>query len=166
MYSSTKLNSIHSDILFCPIPDTVNEKKTLLSEVITRAKDAFRLKSYQDADLLYSRAITITPDDTYYANRSLIRLKLNNIGEANRDANKVIELNPDWAKGYFRKAQILEKQEEYKDAIHYYKLSLARTLYKRFLITPSLTSFERVISFMRNILSFHLNFLGINLKLT
>lgn len=41
--------------------------------------------------------------------------------KAQLDADKVIAMRPEWEKGYFRKASIYEAQEQYKEALEWYK---------------------------------------------
>ena len=126
MQPGQNLNSIHSDVLYCPIPKTELEKQGLIKETISRAKNAFSLASYQDAELLFTRAISISPEEIYYSNRALTRLKLNRLTAAKDDANKIIEINPDWAKGYFRRGQVDENLGDYQSAINYYQIAVAK----------------------------------------
>lgn len=52
-----------------------------------------------EAMLHYSRAVKIDPNNaTYYSNRSLALLKLEQYYHAWDDAKKAIELMPNWAK--------------------------------------------------------------------
>lgn len=127
MYSSNNLNSIHQDVLSCPIPETEQEKKTLVAEIQDRAKSAFGLAAYKDAQSLYTRAISIFPEDNLYSNRCLTYIKMDKLLDAEDDANMVIRLNPDWNKGYFRRGQVSELLGEYVDAKNYYQLALERT---------------------------------------
>ena len=120
MYSKTDLNSIHQDVLFCPIPELISDRERLVDEVLDRAKSAFTLKSYKDSEVLYTRAITITPLKNYYSNRCITRIKMDKLLDAEQDADKVISLDSDWCKGYFRKAQVYELLKEYQNAIDYY----------------------------------------------
>lgn len=39
------------------------------------------------------------------------------------DADRVIAMRPEWQKGYFRKASIYELQEQYVEALQWYKKS-------------------------------------------
>ena len=120
MYRNTDLNSIHQDVLNCPIPDLTTDRERLVNEVLERAKSAFKLKSYKDAELLYTRAITINPIKNYYSNRCITRIKMDKLLDAEQDADKVISLDNEWCKGYFRKAQVYELLKEFQNAINYY----------------------------------------------
>lgn len=60
--------------------------------------------NYTEAILHYSFAIKLNPNEaTYYSNRSLAFLKLQQLYYANEDAEKAIQLKPDWAKVNFKK---------------------------------------------------------------
>lgn len=48
-------------------------------------------------------------------------MKLNKIQKAHGDADRVIEMKPDWEKGYFRKASVYESQGQYEEALEWYK---------------------------------------------
>lgn len=62
-------------------------------------------KNYAGAVEMYSRAIDLDPDNAvYYSNRSAAYLAMGDArGKALRDAEKCIELKPEWWKGYSRK---------------------------------------------------------------
>ncbi|KAF1323395.1 putative molecular chaperone, partial [Globisporangium splendens] len=62
-------------------------------------------KSYADAVEMYSRAIELDPDNAvYFSNRSAAYLAMGDArGKALKDAEKCIELKPEWWKGYSRK---------------------------------------------------------------
>ena len=47
-----------------------------------------------------------------YSNRSASFLKLSKVSQALSDAERCIELRPDWDKAYFRKATALEAQDD------------------------------------------------------
>lgn len=65
-------------------------------------------------------------DPILYSNRSLAFLRLNQLYYANEDAIKTIELDPDWAKGYFRKAEVLFAAGQYDTALLQYAAALQR----------------------------------------
>lgn len=67
---------------------------------------AFKENRHLDAIRLYSQAIELDPENAvYYSNRSAAYLAQGDSrGKALKDAERCIELKPDWAKGYSRKA--------------------------------------------------------------
>ncbi|KAG6611183.1 putative molecular chaperone (DnaJ superfamily) [Phytophthora cinnamomi] len=62
-------------------------------------------KQFAQAADMYSRALELDPDNAvYYSNRSAAFLAMGDArGKALKDAEKCIELKPDWWKGYSRK---------------------------------------------------------------
>ncbi|KAF4132062.1 DnaJ domain [Phytophthora infestans] len=62
-------------------------------------------KQFSDAVEMYTRAIKLDPENAvYYSNRSAAYLAMGDArGKALKDAEKCIELKPDWWKGYSRK---------------------------------------------------------------
>jgi tetratricopeptide (TPR) repeat protein len=49
------------------------------------------------------------------SNRSAALLKLNKVAKALSDADAAIQRQPDWDKGYFRKAAALEAQDKLEE---------------------------------------------------
>lgn len=77
--------------------------------------------------LHYTHAIKLNPSDPIlYSNRSLAFLKINQLYYAHEDAEKAIELNESWAKGYFRKAEVLFAAGQYDSALLAYAAALQR----------------------------------------
>lgn len=73
-------------------PDTADDHKE-------RGNGCIRAGKYNEAVLHYSFAIKLSPNDpALYSNRSLAFLKLKQLYYANDDAEKAIQLKPDWAK--------------------------------------------------------------------
>ncbi|KAE9351902.1 hypothetical protein PF008_g5723 [Phytophthora fragariae] len=62
-------------------------------------------QQFQEAVEMYTRALELDPDNAvYYSNRSAAYLAMGDArGKALKDAEKCIELKPDWWKGYSRK---------------------------------------------------------------
>ncbi len=71
-------------------------------ELKEKGNQAVRCENYTEAVLHYSFAIKLSPNDPIlYSNRSFAFLKLKQLYYANEDAEKAIQLKPDWAKVYF-----------------------------------------------------------------
>lgn len=80
----------------------------------------FKEKEYFKAAGMYSKAIKANPDaHALYSNRSASFMKMDPPKDvkALADANKCIQLKPDWAKGYYRKAQALKSLGRFEEAI-------------------------------------------------
>eukprot|EP00486_Rosalina_sp_Unknown_P007540 CAMPEP_0201577214 /NCGR_PEP_ID=MMETSP0190_2-20130828/23484_1 /ASSEMBLY_ACC=CAM_ASM_000263 /TAXON_ID=37353 /ORGANISM="Rosalina sp." /LENGTH=226 /DNA_ID=CAMNT_0048009001 /DNA_START=180 /DNA_END=857 /DNA_ORIENTATION=+ len=83
----------------------------------------FQNHNYKKAIDFYSKAIDLEPDNhTLYSNRSAAYKSFGKFDEALDDANKCIELQADWAKGYVRKGTVYIQQN---------KLQLAEEVFKQ-----------------------------------
>lgn len=101
--------NLHRDVLNAT-PDDQAGKDKLLEELKTRAKGAISTQQHPAADLLYSKAIELFPDDaTLVGNRSMVRLTLGKFKESLEDAEKCVSLDDSYAKGYYRKGQACSK---------------------------------------------------------
>lgn len=66
----------------------------------------------------YSQALRLAPDDHLTAsNRSHAYYRSDLYEEALEDANRSIEIKPDWGKSYFRKGMVLAARENYEEAL-------------------------------------------------
>lgn len=64
-----------------------------------KGNNAVRSEKFSEAILHYSFAIKLSPNDPIlYSNRSFAFLRLQQLYYANEDAEKAIQLKPDWAK--------------------------------------------------------------------
>ena len=83
---------------------------------------AFRTKDYESAINFYSQAVEQTPNDhTILGNRSAAYYQLKKYDEALADADKCIEIMPDWSKGYQRKGMAMQAQGKLDEAITLYE---------------------------------------------
>ncbi|XP_052896702.1 small glutamine-rich tetratricopeptide repeat-containing protein alpha-like [Anopheles moucheti] len=81
--------------------------------------------SFTEAILHYTHAIKLSPADAIlYSNRSLAFCKQQQYYYANEDADKAIALNPAWAKGYYRKAEVSMGVGQYETALLSYGKAL------------------------------------------
>uniref|UniRef100_A0A7S1TCA8 J domain-containing protein n=1 Tax=Compsopogon caeruleus TaxID=31354 RepID=A0A7S1TCA8_9RHOD len=79
---------------------------------------AFAIQEYHRAVAAYSMAIELAPTrSTLFSNRSAAYTKLGLLDKAIRDADMCIALDPDWAKGYWRKGTAQLENQAYKEAI-------------------------------------------------
>ena len=78
-------------------------------ELKEKGNECIRQKNYKDAALyLYTSALSKDPSShTVFSNRSLAYSKLQQFESALQDANKCIELAPNFARGYLRKSVAL-----------------------------------------------------------
>ena len=96
-----------------------------------KGNGAFKDKNFAMAVKYFTEAIELEPTDAaYYSNRSAAFLALGKGGDdaklalALADADKCIELNPKWGKGYARKGAVLIAQKEFSEAIKIYALGM------------------------------------------
>ena len=84
-------------------------REKLAEELKKKGNDCFRNGQYQKAIERYTEAVTSNPENALvYSNRSLAYSKLNDYPNALVDASKCVEIRPQWAKGFLRKAVALE----------------------------------------------------------
>lgn len=91
--------------------------------------DAFHAKRWQQAVDFYTQAIALDDgqnNHVLYSNRSAAFLKLNKADDALKDAVKCIQLKPEYAKGYGRKAEALLLKKKYDLAISEYAEGIER----------------------------------------
>jgi histone-lysine N-methyltransferase SETD3 len=86
---------------------------------------AFALADYDEALKAYSSAIELNDSDrALYSNRSATYVAKKEYTNALADAEKIIELSPEWAKGYLRKGRALEFLHKTEEARAAYQLGL------------------------------------------
>lgn len=87
---------------------------------------AFAAKDFQEAIDHFSKAIeaSTTPNHVLYSNRSACYTSLKQFEKALEDANKCVEINPTWAKGYNRVAAADYGLIDYEGAEAAYKKAL------------------------------------------
>jgi len=69
----------------------------------------------------YTEALKINPTKEYYGNRSLAYVKAGKFHEAIADAEKCIQADPNWARGYQRKGTALHNSRRFAEAVEAYK---------------------------------------------
>jgi tetratricopeptide (TPR) repeat protein len=110
------IGGLHSDVLNANPSDQAT-KDRLIDEIKTRAKGSLSTKNYPEAVALYSKAIELRPDDAIlFANRSMCQLGMSKSHEALCDAEKAIELDSTYVKGYYRRGMALVSQKKYSVA--------------------------------------------------
>ncbi len=82
------------------------------------ADAAFKERNYRTAYLEYSRAIEATPDShVLLGNRCQTYLNVGKVSEALLDAERCVNLNPEWPKGQFRHGVCLQRAERHEEAV-------------------------------------------------
>ncbi|CAM9696248.1 unnamed protein product [Discosporangium mesarthrocarpum] len=107
----------HSDVMGAE-PADAKGKASLVEEIKNRARGEFGSKNYPSAEMLYAKAVEIAPDDaTLHSNLAAVRLGLNKNGEALKNAEEAVRLNPAYGKGHFRMGQALLALERPSEAL-------------------------------------------------
>ncbi|KAJ1510366.1 Serine/threonine-protein phosphatase 5, partial [Coelomomyces lativittatus] len=81
------------------------------------ANSRFSDQDYEAAISLYSKAITLYPTPTLYANRALAYIRTESFGYAERDANDALQLDPNCVKAYYRRATANMSMMKFKEAL-------------------------------------------------
>ncbi|CAK1542139.1 unnamed protein product [Leptosia nina] len=90
-----------------------------------KGNDCVKNGKYIEAVLHYTQAIKMDPNNyILYSNRSFAFLKLDQHFLSLQDANETIKLQPQWAKGYFRRAEVEAASGLYDEAIISYTRAL------------------------------------------
>ena len=94
-------------------------------EAREKGNELFKEQKYPEAVEQYTESIARNPDDhRVYSNRAACYTKLTAFNEALKDAEKCIELKPDWAKGYTRKGHVEFFTKQYDKALETYQEGL------------------------------------------
>lgn len=102
-------------------------KKLELAEAHkNKGNEFFKNSAFSDAIDWYTQAIDVDVEDAkkqaiYYSNRAFAHLKLENYGFAIEDATKAIAKDPNFAKGYYRRASAYFALGKYKQAAANFK---------------------------------------------
>ncbi len=99
--------------------------KEKAKEASAKAKEAFSKKDYPTAIKFYTEAISHDPTDhLLFSNRSACYASIEQYQDALDDANKCVELKPDFARGYGRKGLAEFYLKKYQDAEKSYSKGL------------------------------------------
>eukprot|EP00042_Codosiga_hollandica_P056623 m.819433 g.819433 ORF g.819433 m.819433 type:complete len:617 (+) comp59392_c0_seq2:1050-2900(+) len=121
----THLCSRHFLSLFHRPPRTTTATMSTADALKDLGNKAFSAKDFNAAIKHFTDAIALDGSNhVLYSNRSASHASLNNFDQALHDANKTIELKPDWAKGYGRKGAALFGQGDHEAARDAYKEGL------------------------------------------
>lgn len=98
-------------------PGVSDASKRAAERVKAQGNDALKLGKFSEAVSLYGQAIGLDPTNAVYlSNRSSALASLSRFDKALVDADKCIELKPDWAKGHLRRAGALSGLKRHEDA--------------------------------------------------
>ncbi|PUZ62065.1 hypothetical protein GQ55_4G328100 [Panicum hallii var. hallii] len=90
-----------------------------------RGNESFKQKKYHEAAVHYTKAMKMNPKDPkIFSNRAQCYIYLGALPQALEDAEKCIELDPTFLKGYVRKAKVQFLMEDYENAMATYQEGL------------------------------------------
>ncbi|XP_074651219.1 uncharacterized protein LOC141905985 [Tubulanus polymorphus] len=102
-----------------------SEEKQSFEDLKQKGNDCVKAGNHAEAVLHYTHAIKLEPNNhLLYSNRSLAFLKVGQIYYAREDALETIRLQPQWAKGYFRKGESEFQAQNFQDALFTYRHAL------------------------------------------
>lgn len=100
-------------------------KKHMADSEKEKGNKAFYSKDYQEAEAYYSRSLQYMADDpSTWANRALVRLKLDQAQDALEDCEHALALNGSHVKALHRKGKALYELQRYKDAVRAFQEAL------------------------------------------
>jgi len=101
------------------------ERGRLVEQLKADGNAVFREGRYSDAANLYSQAAELDPHNgVLFSNRSGALTALGAYDRALADADRCVELRPDWPKGHARRAAALHGLRRFRDAVHAYDRAL------------------------------------------
>lgn len=102
---------------------TATPNDTPYAQYCKRAHEAYHKRKPSKAIRLWTKALGhhqrgVDPEDTYaiYASRSAAWLALGRPEEALRDAERTVELKPEWGKGHGKRGDALISLKRYREA--------------------------------------------------
>lgn len=94
-------------------------------ELKEKGNQCVKEEKYAEAILHYTHAIATDRENSLlYSNRSMAFLKMDQFYLAYEDAKEAIRLDPNWPKGYFRKAEAEFRAEHYREAMESFRKAL------------------------------------------
>ncbi|XP_026741060.1 small glutamine-rich tetratricopeptide repeat-containing protein beta-like [Trichoplusia ni] len=100
-------------------------QSTSVEDLKSKGNECVKEEKYIEAVLHYTQAIKMDPNNyVLYSNRSFAFLKLDQHYLSLQDANETVRLQPQWAKGYFRRAEVEAASGLYDEAILSYTTAL------------------------------------------
>jgi len=102
------------------------DRERLVEQLKAEGNAVFREGRYADAANLYSQAAELDPHNgVLFSNRSGALTALGAYDRALMDANRCVELRPEWPKGHARRAAALHGLKRFLEAVNAYDRALA-----------------------------------------
>ncbi|XP_059657470.1 hsp70-Hsp90 organizing protein 3-like [Cornus florida] len=118
---------------------------TLADEEREKGNQCFKEQNYPEAVRHYTESLRRNPNDPKaYSNRAACYTKLGALPEGLKDAEKCIELDPTFAKGYTRKGAVQFFMKEYDKALETYREGLKHDPHNQELLDGVRRSVEQI----------------------
>ncbi|XP_075979684.1 uncharacterized protein LOC142978927 [Anticarsia gemmatalis] len=105
--------------------ETKKSQSASVEDLRIKGNECVKEGKFIEAVLHYTQAIKMDPNNyVLYSNRSFAFLKLDQHYLALQDANETVRIQPQWAKGYFRRAEVEAASDLYDEAIISYTRAL------------------------------------------
>ncbi|XP_005112882.1 LON peptidase N-terminal domain and RING finger protein 3 [Aplysia californica] len=112
-----KLRNLSSNVVLTSLIEKLFPSECRAAVLKKEGNGYFEKRDFRNAIDVYSKAIDIAPSDhLLLSNRCHAFASLDMFSEALDDAELVVQLRPDWPKGYFRKGAALYGLGQYEDA--------------------------------------------------
>jgi len=112
------------------LPEGVPEahRKYMADTEKEKGNESFYSKDYEEADAYYTRSLHYRADDPpTWANRALVRLKLDRPGDALQYCDHALALNPRYMKALHRKGKSLFELRRYEESVRFLQLAMAES---------------------------------------
>lgn len=102
------------------------QKARLLNQTKESGNASFKSGNFKEALALYSEALLIDPANLViccklHSNRATVRAKLGSYAGAIEDCTRALEIDPDFSKVYWRRADCFMKLEKFEEAVRDYE---------------------------------------------
>lgn len=119
-------SSVQVDNLPSKIPQV--HRKHMADTEKEKGNEAFYAKDYEEAEAYYSRSLHFLADDpSTWANRALVRLKLDRAQAALEDCEHALAINPRYMKALHRKGKALYELRRDEEAVKFFQLALGES---------------------------------------
>ena len=82
-----------------------------------QGNQAYKAQDYSRAAALYTKAIDVQEDSSFYSNRAICYFNLNRFEDCIRDCNNALRMNPQLSKAYKKKYQACLNVLKFDEAV-------------------------------------------------
>ena len=100
------------------------ERQAVAEDLRRQGNDAFGTQDWERANTLYEQSIETFPTAKAYANQAATLCKLGRYPEASHAAERATDMDPRWAKGWWRRGTTAEVRKQFANALMYYEMAV------------------------------------------